>query len=272
MSKVRMGNLAPNILFAWGLATMASQVAFAQSVAHVTPLPAVDSAMIARLTALGKPAYTAMWHDSVNRPGTTRQRIAVLITTSNCIGARNPKFAPALRAALRILADESIRDSSQFRAIGVAMDFNPDSAAMYLHGLADFDQWVVGGNWGNDVVVRRVWQDSVAVPFIPQLLVIERSMGRQTRRNGLVGMYFGPDRVVQRLTNADEIAQWVLKESARLSSAPTSGGNPSLSRPALPNGSCCRRARVSRLVERSSSVLMIESWCASMLESLAGFR
>lgn len=226
MSKGRQGSFAPNILFACGLVAIASQVASAQTVAHATSLPAVDSAMIARLTALGQPAYTAMWHDTVNRPGTTRQRIAVLITTSTCIGARDPKFGPAVRAALRILADESIRDSSQFRAIGVAMDFNPDSAAMYLHRLADFDQWVVGGNWGNDVVVRLVWRDSVAAPSIPQLLIIERTLGNQTRKNGLVGIYFGPDRVVQRLTNADEIARWVFKESERLSSAPPSGGQP----------------------------------------------
>jgi len=206
MSKVRRRSFAPNVLFACGLVTIGSQVASAQSVGHVTSLPAVDSAVIARLTALGKPAYTAIWHDTVNRPGTARERIAVLITTSNCIGARDPKFGPAVRA------------------IGVAMDFDPDSGAMYLRRLADFDQWVVGGNWGNDVVVRLVWRDSVAVPSIPQLLIIERSIGEQTRKDGLVGMYFGSDRVVQRLMNANEIAQWVFKESERLSSALPSGG------------------------------------------------
>jgi hypothetical protein len=224
MSKVRRGSFAPNILFACALASAASQFASAQSVAHVRSLPAVDSAMIARLTALGKPAYTALWHDTVDRPGTTRERMAVLITTSDCIGARDPKFGPAVRAALRILADESIRDSSHFRAIGVAMDFDPDSGAMYLHRLADFDQWVVGGMWGNDVVVRLVWQDSVAEASIPQLLIVERTLGKQTRKNGSAGMYFGPDRVVRRLTNADEIAQWVFKESERPSSARPSGG------------------------------------------------
>jgi hypothetical protein len=224
MSKVRRGSFAPNILFALGLVAIASQLASAQSVRRVTSLGPVDSAMISRLTALGKPAYTAMWHDTVNRPGTTRERMAVLITTSNCIGARDPRFGPAVRAALRILAEESIRDSSQFRAIGVAIDFDPDSGAMYLHKLADFDQWVVGGNWGNDVVVRLLWRDSLAVPSIPQLLIIERSIGEQTRKNGLAGMYFGSDRVVQRLMNADEIAQWVFKESERLSSAPPSDG------------------------------------------------
>jgi hypothetical protein len=212
---------ALNILFASGLVTSANQVASAQSVGHVT---AVDSATIARLTALGKPAYTAIWHDTLERPGTAHERIAVLITTSNCIGARDPRFGPAVRAALHILADESIRDSSQFRAIGVAMDVDPDSGAMYLRGLADFDQWVVGGNWGNDVVVRLVWQDSLAVPSIPQFLIVERSIGKQTRKNGSAGMYFGSDRVVQRLMTANEIAQWVFKESERLSSATPSGG------------------------------------------------
>jgi hypothetical protein len=224
MFKVRRGVSLRNILFACALFAIASKVASAQSVAHVRSLPAADSAMIARLTALGKPAYTAVWHDTIDRPGTTRERMAVLITTSDCIGARDPKFGPAVRAALRVLADESIRDSSQFRAIGVAMDFDPDSGAMFLRKLADFDQWVVGGNWGNDVVVRLVWRDSAAVPSIPQLLIIERTIGKETRKNGSAGMYFGSDRVVQRLMDAGEIAQWVFKESERPSSARPSGG------------------------------------------------
>jgi hypothetical protein len=73
--------------------------------------------------------------------------------------------------------------------------------------------------------VRLVWRDSVAVPSIPQLLILERSIGQQTRKNGLVGIYFGSDRVVRRLMDADEIAQWVFKESARLSSAPRPDGH-----------------------------------------------
>jgi hypothetical protein len=181
--------------------------------AQGTSLPKVDPAVIARLNALAQPAYSARWRDTVARPTYPRQRIAVLISSTTCFGGRDPRFIPALRAALRLMFEQAPRDSSSFSAIGVALDWKLDSAVMYLQKLADFDQWIVGQNWGNDAVVRLIWRDSTGVPAIPQLLVLEREFGERPRSDGQTLPYFGPERVVHRFLSADAIAAWVLQNA-----------------------------------------------------------
>lgn len=184
--------------------------------------PQIDPAIVARLTTLSLPAYQAVWRDTTERPRYDRQRIAVLITTRNCIGARDPRFVPGVRAALRLMALQARRDSVGFSATGVAMDWEIDSGAVFLRQLADFDQWVIGRNWGNDAVVRLIWRDLTAIPTIPQLVVLERTVGEQSRSTGS-GIYFGPEQVVRRLHGPTEITNWVLSTAdsvTRLGSLP----------------------------------------------------
>jgi hypothetical protein len=107
------------------------------------------------------------------------------------------------------MAQQSRRDSVGFTATGAAMDWEVDSGAVYLRQLADFDQWVVGNNWGNDAVVQLVWRDLTGVPAIPQLVVLERSVGEQSRSTGS-GIYFGREQVLRRYIGPVEIANWVL--------------------------------------------------------------
>jgi hypothetical protein len=86
---------------------------------------------------------------------------------------------------------------------------------VYLHKLADFDQWIVGQNWANDAVVRLVWRDSTAVPALPQLVVLERNIGQRPAAPGGSPSrpYFGPDTVLQRFLSAGAIANWVLQNA-----------------------------------------------------------
>lgn len=212
------------------VAGMAALLAFAAPTggAQGTSLPKVDPAVIARLNALARPEYSARWRDTSTseRPSYNRQRIAVLISSTWCIGGRDPRFVPALRAALRLLSEQARRDSSSFSAIGVALDWDLDSAVVYLRKLADFDQWIVGQNWGNDAVVRLVWRDSTGIPSVPQLIVLERTFQLPTIEEGPTARpYFGPERVVHRFLSADDIAKWVLQRAdsiTRPTSAPGS--------------------------------------------------
>ena len=189
------------------LLTLSSELAGAQGVS----IPQIDPAIVARLNTLAQPEYRALWRDTSEVPPHNRQRIAVLISSTWCIGGRDPRFVPALRAALRLLSEQARRDSTSFTATGVALDWEPDSAVMYLRKLADFDQWIVGQNWGNDAVVRLIWSDSTVIPAIPQLVVLERETGERPRTDGRPGNvpYYGPERVVLRLLSADAIAKWV---------------------------------------------------------------
>lgn len=183
--------------------------------AQGTRLPTVDPAIVARLTALAQPDYQARWRDTTEQPPRNRQRIAVLISSTWCIGARDARFVPALRAALRLLSEQAQHDQASFTATGVAMDWKLDSAITYLRALADFDQWIVGQNWGNDAVVRLIWRDSTAMPSVPQLIVLERATGERPRSDGRTGNvpYFGPEHVVQRFLSAKAISDWVLAKA-----------------------------------------------------------
>lgn len=204
------------------LLALASKLGAAQG----TSVPRVDPAVIARLTALALPEYRARWRDTIAGPSYKRQRIAVLISSTSRIGGRDPRFEPALRAALRLLQAQARRDSSSFSAIGVALDWELDSAVTYLRKLADFDQWIVGQNWGNDAVVRLVWRDSTGVPSIPQLIVLERTFEEGGNGEGSRGSlpYFGPERVVHRFLSTDAIAKWVLQRADSLTQATSSPG------------------------------------------------
>lgn len=176
-------------------------------------IPKVDPAVVARLESLARPGYHALWRRADDQSQHRRQRIAVLISSRDCIGGRDPRFVPALRAALQLLSEEARRDSTAFTATGVALDWEPDSGVVYLRKLADFDQWIVGQNWGNDAAVRLVWRDSTGIPAIPQLIVLERAIGERRTTEGRGGSrpYFGPERVVQRFISANAIANWVLQ-------------------------------------------------------------
>ena len=217
------GSLLVSAVGAAALLALAAPAVSAQG----TLIPTVDPAVIARLNALARPEYSARWRDTSESPSYNRQRIAVLISSTWCIGGRDPRFVPALRAALRLLSEQARRDSSSFSATGVALDWDPDSAVMYLRKLADFDQWIVGQNWGNDAVVRLVWRDSTGIPSLPQLIVLERSFGERPRSDGRPGTvpYFGPERVVQRFLSASAIAKWVLQraDSSALSTSLSRG-------------------------------------------------
>ena len=178
-------------------------------------LPKVDPAVVARLSALALPEYRAAWRDTEQRPRYDKERIAVLISSRDCIGGRDPRFVPAFRAALRLMAEAARRDSVAFSATGVAIDWEPDSGAVYLRKLADFDQWIVGKNWANDAAIRLVWRDSTGIPAVPQLVVLERGIGERPRADGGPGNmpYFGPETVLQRFLSANAIANWVLEKS-----------------------------------------------------------
>jgi hypothetical protein len=113
------------------------------------------------------------------------------------------------------MSEQAHREQVSFAATGVALDWKLDSAVAYLRTLADFDQWIVGQNWGNDAVVRLVWRDSTAIPAVPQLIVLERAVGERPRTDGRPGNvpYFGPERVVQRFISAAAISGWVLAKA-----------------------------------------------------------
>jgi hypothetical protein len=205
--------------FVSGLLGLSTSVAAAQG---STSRPSVDPALITRLESLGGQAYQAQWRLPNYNLGPGRERIVVVISSRDCIGGRDLRFRPALRAALRLLAESARREKIAFSVTGVAIDWEADSGAAYLKGLADFDQWVVGRNWANDAAVQLVWGRSDAVPGVPQVVIMEREIAEikpaPGRRGG--GLSFSELRVVNRLLGPIQLSNWVIAHADSTAVAP----------------------------------------------------
>lgn len=132
------------------------------------------------------------------------QLIAVYISSTWCIGNRAPGLHEAVDSLKLILQERAKASGRQFRAVGVALDWSPDSGLAYLKEFGDFDELTVGRNWFNLAVERLVWADTAAPASIPQVLVYEQTITPAKTRVG-----FSRSRVVKRVVGGPQIVEWV---------------------------------------------------------------
>ncbi len=127
--------------------------------------------------------------------------VAVYISSSWCIGNRVAGLREAIEAAKLRLADRTRAEGRTFRAVGVALDWEPDTGLAYLREFGQFDELVVGSNWFNLGATTLIFADSTGRPTIPQLLIYERTIDTSNPRR----LQFGPPRVMQRVVGGDSI-------------------------------------------------------------------
>jgi hypothetical protein len=127
--------------------------------------------------------------------------VAVYISSSRCIGNRAPGLHEAIEAAKQQLAQRARSEGRTFRAVGVALDWEPDTGLAYLREFGQFDELVVGSNWFNLGATSLVFGDSAGRPSIPQLLVYERTIDTSNPRR----LAFGPSHVLYRVAGGDSI-------------------------------------------------------------------
>lgn len=140
----------------------------------------------------------------------------VLIGATTCHGADSKEFQLAMRTIQSRARAESVRDSVALTEVGVGLDWDPQKGLAFLKRYDPFDMWIVGANWVNEGAVKYVWRDVPGEPTLPQLLLVERSVGLGGR------ITIGPERVVWRQLGANAIIALAADSSALL---------PSISRP-----------------------------------------
>ena len=132
-----------------------------------------------------------------------KELIVVYIGAKTC----GPCLLPATKSAIAqiktLLASQATKHGYAFSAIGVSTDWSIAQGTTFLNDNAPFDQIVVGGNWTNLAVEQYLWRDSTAVPAMPQVVVLERSVSVGSR----IG--FTTPRVLHRVFGGDEIPKWV---------------------------------------------------------------
>ena len=133
-----------------------------------------------------------------------REVEVVFVGSSSC-GAAGRKDLEQVMDSLRafMLADGVRRDYA-VTFTGVALDWSVPSGLAFLEPFGPFDELSVGRNWMNANAVRYVWRDLAGKPEIPQLVVLERTVDLSTK-----SIVVGEDRLVERITGADDIVAYV---------------------------------------------------------------
>ena len=132
------------------------------------------------------------------------QLVAVYISSSWCVGNRAPGLHDAIDSLKVMLSRRAQASGRQFRMVGVALDWAPDSGVAYLRGFGAFDEVVAGMNWINAAAERFIWADSAGQPNIPQVVVYQQTIAAAADR-----ITFGPPVVLARIHGGDIIVNWV---------------------------------------------------------------
>ena len=140
-----------------------------------------------------RPAYA-------NPQGT--QLVAVYLGAASCGPCRLPSTRVALDSIKVQLQRHAQANNQQFRAVVVAMDWEPDSALVFAQESGRWDELIVGRNWMNLGAEFYIWADTATAPSMPQVIVFEQDITMGAR------VEFGPRRVVRRVRAADALVRW----------------------------------------------------------------
>lgn len=160
---------------------------------------AVCALVLAHTTSLAQAPRYEPTNASPNGP----ELVMTYISSSWCIGNRAPGLHEAVDSLKLLLADWAHRHNMTFRAVGVALDWEPDSGWAYLAEFGRFDELDVGSNWFNLGAALLIWADTTAAPRIPQVLVYRHDI-RSTKDRVTVGKPL----LLKRVEGGDEVVAW----------------------------------------------------------------
>lgn len=142
-----------------------------------------------------------------------RHLVAYVFLASDCGWSRLPKSRKtigAMRTGMRSVHGAAY---AQISVVGVDLDADLAKGLAFLAEIGGgrvsgaFDQILVGGSWLNDKALRLMWSDKLITPALPQVLVVERSVGADdyisTSRLTVSG-----DRVVANIVGEIDLWQW----------------------------------------------------------------
>jgi hypothetical protein len=132
-----------------------------------------------------------------------KELVVVYVGAKSC----GPCLLPATKAAVvevkRLLAATATTRGSAFSAMGVSTDWSTAEGIAFLADNGPFDQLVIGGNWANLAAEHFIWRQPGAVPAMPQVIVMERTV-----MAGESGVTFTTPRMLHRVFGWDEIQKW----------------------------------------------------------------
>jgi hypothetical protein len=119
-----------------------------------------------------------------------KELVAVYVGASTCGPCLLPEVKAAIVKMKGVMADWAREHGYAFSAVGVATDWSTEKGVAFLSDVGPFDQLVV-------------WSDSTAIPAMPQVVLLERTVTAGNR----IG--FTPARVIRRVSGLVDIPGWV---------------------------------------------------------------
>lgn len=132
-----------------------------------------------------------------------RELVAIYIGSTDCGPCQWPQVKNAVRVMKSLLATQAKQRGIALTVIGAAQDWDVKRGAAFLEPLGAFDQVVIGGNWTNLAVEQFVLRDSLAEMAMPQVVLMERTVGAGTR------VTVSEPRLLRRITGGADIPAWV---------------------------------------------------------------
>jgi hypothetical protein len=136
------------------------------------------------------------------KPGPS-EIVLVLIGSESCGAHGIAGFNEAVRRARMRIAAHAEEQGVSFASTGVSFDWSIQDGLRFLDRLGPWDEVIIGRNWFGFAAAHFVWRDLPGDPVIPQVIVLERQIERQSEAI-IIGNY----RVLFRIIGADNIIEW----------------------------------------------------------------
>lgn len=127
--------------------------------------------------------------------------IAITFVSDSCKACRIKAEVGAFRNAHERLHTAPGR---RIKVVGVAVDRDPGRGRRRLAKLGPFSEISTGGGWTNSLAIEYIWADTLALPAIPQLVVVERSQVVDEQH-----MIVESQRVVGRVYGLHAMTRWL---------------------------------------------------------------
>lgn len=99
------------------------------------------------------------------------QLVLRYIGSSACVWSEDVSLPDAVETIKQSLESFASERGFGFKAVGVAIDWEPSTGFEHLAQMGRFDEVSAGYNWGNSQVLEHVWEQPGGSPATPQVIV-----------------------------------------------------------------------------------------------------
>jgi hypothetical protein len=133
--------------------------------------------------------------------------LAILLLSAACPACQDPSGRSSVKSAIDDIVERRTVDSDfGLVLVGVALDWDTEAGLAMLKLYGRFDELIVGQGWLNSAAIRHVWTDSLGIPEVPQLVVVEREIHVPPSGEAVEVRRLAP---VQRIIGLDGISTWL---------------------------------------------------------------